>query len=140
MVAGQLVTSGKAPRGSGSAPWVGVSSQSWKTWLDMRSKIIRALSLSLVDAGPHDAAAQQQPTGTWAAETSSDYKYYGTCCTDGTYLYILGGYQGVGSTTPEYYARFRRYDPAGNSWTNMPQIASGTTTGSTVWGYLYPGA
>jgi hypothetical protein len=84
--------------------------------------------------------AQQQPTGSWASETSGDYFYYGTSCTDGTYLYILGGYQGVGNSTPEYYARFRRYDPASNQWTNMGLIASGTAAGSTVWGQQYPGA
>ena len=102
------------------------------------SKSLRvALSLAVLVVGAGSAWAQTQPTGTWAAETTADYFYYGGSCTDGTYQYVVGGYQGVGSTTPELYGRFRRYDPANNQWTNMPQIASGTATGSTVWGYQY---
>jgi hypothetical protein len=98
-----------------------------------------ALAAGLI-GGAAPALAQASPTGTWAAESSGDYFYYGTSCTDGTYMYVLGGYQQIGNTTHEQYARFRRYDPVANAWINMPLIASGTTAGSTVWGYQYPGA
>ena len=106
----------------------------------MASKLSTVLSLFIVLAGAGVASAQTQPTGSWAAEASGDYYYYGSACTDGTYMYITGGYQGVGSTTPEYYSRFRRYDPVNNAWTEMPRIAAGSATGSAVWGYQYPGA
>ena len=39
----------------------------------------------------------QSPTGSWAAEATGDYSYYSSSCTDGTYMYLTGGYQGVGT-------------------------------------------
>jgi hypothetical protein len=108
----------------------------------MSNSKISSLAVALIAtlSGAGTVWAQAQPTGSWASESSGDYFYYGTSCTDGTYLYILGGYQQIGNTTHEQYARFRRYDPVANAWTNMPLIASGTAAGSTVWGYQYPGA
>ena len=106
----------------------------------MGSNSILGVAVCMLVAGATNAMAQSQPTGSWAAEASGDYFYMGRGCSDGTYLYILGGYQGVGSTQAEYYARFRRYDPVNNAWFTMPQIAAGTTTGSAVWGTQYHAA
>ncbi|HKR56044.1 MAG TPA: kelch repeat-containing protein, partial [Gemmatimonadales bacterium] len=99
------------------------------------------LAVIVVSAvAPSEASAQAQPTGSWSNEATGDYFYMGRGVTDGTYLYIIGGYQASGSTQAEYYARFRRYDPANNSWTNLPQIAAGTNTGDAIWGTQYHAA
>jgi hypothetical protein len=84
------------------------------------------------------ASAQVQPTGTWGPEASGDQFMYGGYATDGTYLYVFGGYQaGVVTAYPAVVAQFRRYDPAGNSWTIMPQMAAGTAAGSALFGVRY---
>ncbi len=77
------------------------------------------------------AFAQEEPTGSWADETSAYYFARGGSATDGTYLYLFGGYQlGVSSSYPSYYRRARRYDPANNAWTtlaNLPIVESSVT-------------
>jgi len=97
-----------------------------------------ALSLFAVIAGAGVASAQQQPAGSWANEASGDYLYtHGMGgCSDGTYLYTVGGYQNTYSYPHEYYGRVRRYDPVNNSWTNMGLLSTGYNSG-TVYGYQY---
>jgi MYXO-CTERM domain-containing protein len=56
--------------------------------------------------------AQQQPTGSWSAETGNSYFYYGGAAADGTYMYVFGGYQ-------YGYQYCWRYDPVNNSWAQM---------------------
>ena len=90
-------------------------------------KFLTAVALSaLVVAGSSPALAQQPtaPTGTWAIESpaagSTAYNFsspYGGYATDGTYMYIFGGYQyGAYVSAPQYYQTTRRYDPVGNTW------------------------
>src|SRR5262245_5382332 len=89
--------------------------------------------------------AQQDPTGSWAEETSAYYFSRGGHATDGTYLYLFGGYQyGVSQSYPSYYRRARRYDPATNSWVtlaNLPIVFSDITyqfnAGACYGGQLY---
>jgi MYXO-CTERM domain-containing protein len=108
----------------------------------MVSKVI--FSAVLFVAGATGAWAQSQPTGSWSAEQGAYNFYYGTMVSDGTYFYIIGGYQygsvvnGVTITSyPAVVAQMRRYDPANNTWTAMPQIAAGTANGSALWGHYY---
>src|SRR5688572_15615796 len=102
------------------------------------------LSAIAIVAGASGAWAQTQPTGAWANEQGNYNFYYGTMVADGTYFYIIGGYQygsvvnGVSITSyPAVVAQMWRYDPANNSWTAMPQIAAGTAAGSALWGHYY---
>ncbi len=84
----------------------------------MRSKSI--LSAILVIACASGAWAQQQPTGSWANESGGIQFVYGGFSSDGTYMYIYGGYQyGVSFSYPQYYSATRRYDPVNNSWATM---------------------
>ncbi len=86
----------------------------------MGSKSAVVFALCLVIAGATTASAQQQPTGSWANESGSQYFYYGGSASDGTYMYIFGGYQyGVSFSYPQYYQACRRYDPANNAWATM---------------------
>ena len=102
------------------------------------STLSAALVAVAILAGAIPAAAQSQPTGSWANESTGENFYYGGSCTDGTYLYVVGGYQDSTITTvPQYMARFRRYDPVNNTWFEMPAIAAGTATGSALWGHIY---
>jgi hypothetical protein len=87
--------------------------------------IVSALVLA---AGlPAFAQSPQSPTGSWAVETPASgsiaYNFsspYGGSASDGTYLYIFGGYQyGAYVSAPQYYQTCRRYDPASNVWTTM---------------------
>ncbi|HZN62738.1 MAG TPA: kelch repeat-containing protein [Planctomycetota bacterium] len=79
------------------------------------SFIIAAVAL----AGASPVLAQQVPTGTWAAETGS-YFYYGAAVTDGTYIYLFGGYQpSAGNTSGDAYRVTRRYDPVNNTYVTM---------------------
>ena len=68
-----------------------------------------------------NANAQQEPTGSWSSEQSGSNFYYGGGATDGTYLYLIAGYQPgiVSNQFPWYYNGFRRYDPAGDTWTTL---------------------
>src|SRR5688572_24767040 len=76
------------------------------------------LSLAVVVAmvaGSVAAEAQSQPTGSWPSgdsfNTGNGFTVGGSA-TDGTYLYVLGGYwSGTDS--------FRRYDPASDSWEDL---------------------
>jgi hypothetical protein len=102
------------------------------------------LSVVAIVAGASGAWAQTAPTGAWAAEQGNYNFYYGTMVSDGTYFYIIGGYQygavvnGVSITTyPSVYAQMLRYDPANNTWSPMPQIGTGSAAGSTIWGHYY---
>jgi hypothetical protein len=67
---------------------------------------------ALILLGGSLASGQQQPTGSWSPETGNQYFYYGAMATDGTYMYIFGGYQGG-------YQYLRRYDPASNTWAQL---------------------
>ena len=90
-----------------------------------------ALVLGILVAAGGAASAQEEPTGSWADETSAFYFARGGCATDGTYIYLFGGYQlGVSQSYPSYYRRARRYDPAANAWitlANLPIAASNIT-------------
>jgi hypothetical protein len=84
----------------------------------MKSKWI--LSALFVLVGGASAFAQQQPTGSWAAETSGAYFYYGAIVNDGTYYYTIGGYQyGAGNASGDGYRANRRYDTVNNTWTTL---------------------
>ena len=93
-----------------------------------------AVALALVVVGAGAAWAQQQPTGAWSSaplsgqgSISGDTFYYGGGCSEGTYLYVVGGYHyGTNYTSgPLYYQRLRRLDPATGAWTNMANIPNG---------------
>jgi hypothetical protein len=93
-----------------------------------------AAALLILAVGAGSAWAQQQPAGSWSSTPLSgngsivgDTYYYGGSASDGTYLYVVGGYHyGAGYTSgPMYYARLRRFDPVNNTWTNMSQIPNG---------------
>jgi hypothetical protein len=90
-----------------------------------------ALIFGFLVAAAGSASAQEDPTGSWADETSAFYFARGGCATDGTYLYYFGGYQlGVSQSYPSYYRRARRYDPAANAWVtlaNLPIASSNIT-------------
>jgi N-acetylneuraminic acid mutarotase len=91
------------------------------------------------------ASAQDELAGSWAAESSGFSFARGGAATDGTYLYLFGGYQaGVTASYPSYYRAARRYDPANNSWTTLqalPNAPSGVTyqynAGAYYGGQLY---
>ena len=69
------------------------------------------------------ASAQDPPTGSWSAEAGGENFLQGGCTSDGTYLYLVGGYQfGSVSDFPDYYRRLRRYDPASNSWSDLASL------------------
>src|SRR6185503_6313100 len=86
----------------------------------MGSKFASGVVLCLIIAGSTSAFAQQQPTGTWANESSGQQFVYGGFASDGTYMYLLGGYQyGVSVSYPQYYSCTVRYDPVNNSWATM---------------------
>jgi hypothetical protein len=64
------------------------------------------------------ALAQEQPTGSWpSAESYStgNYFYGGGSASDGTYLYLLGGWA-------TYPSHFRRYDPVSNSMIDLTDL------------------
>ena len=90
--------------------------------------VVSALILAV--ATPAFAQSPQVPTGSWAVENvSSGVAYnlsspYGGFATDGTYMYIFGGYQyGVYTSYPQYYQASRRYDPVNNSWQTLALMA-----------------
>jgi Kelch motif protein len=84
------------------------------------------LVVALVVASALPAAAQQPPTGSWANEASGENFRYGAGASDGTYLYVFGGYQyGVTYSYPAYYSVLRRYDPVANSWTTLAYMPWG---------------
>jgi hypothetical protein len=91
------------------------------------SKVLFNLMVSAVIlSGSLPALAQSQPTGSWSTENvSSGVAYnlsspYGGSATDGTYMYIFGGYQyGASTIYPQYYQVCRRYDPVSNAWATM---------------------
>ncbi len=69
-------------------------------------------------AGALSAQAQSQPTGSWPSAESFDTGNgftVGGSASDGTYLYVMGGYW---SSTVE----FRRYDPANDSWEDLASL------------------
>ena len=95
--------------------------------------------------GATEAWAQEEPTGSWADETSAFYFARGGSATDGTYHYLFGGYQfGVSQSYPSYYRRARRYDPTTSTWitlANLPIVSSNITyqfnAGACIDGVLY---
>ena len=81
------------------------------------------LSVVFVVACASGAWAQSQPTGSWANETSGAYFYYGACVTDGTYMYVYGGYQtGAGNASGDAYRVTRRYDVVNNTWSTLADM------------------
>ncbi|HEY3226021.1 MAG TPA: hypothetical protein VGK61_03375, partial [Planctomycetota bacterium] len=91
----------------------------------MGSKALVVCLVAVLIAGASTASAQspQQPTGSWANETSGQYFYMGGSASDGTYLYFFGGYQyGVSTTYPYYYQQCTRYDPVNNTWAVLSQL------------------
>ena len=88
-------------------------------------KFTSILSALLVVACASGAYAQspQQPTGTWANEASGAYFYYGSIVNDGTYAYLVGGYQtGAGNSSGDAYRVIRRYDLVNNAWLTLADI------------------
>ena len=86
----------------------------------MRNLAVSTLAAILLAAGSVAAQAQSQPTGSWpsadAFSTGNGFTVGGSA-SDGTYLYMMGGY--FDSTVS-----FRRYDPANDSWqylSSLPQ-------------------
>ena len=80
-----------------------------------------ALTLSALVAliaGASFAQAQQPPKGSWPAaeafETGNGFTVGGSA-SDGTSLYVLGGY--FSGTTA-----FRRYDPVNDTWEDLPSL------------------
>ena len=97
----------------------------------MRNMTSAMVCLHLVVAVAATANAQspQDPTGTWTSRQGGSNYYQGAAASDGTYLYIFGGYQdGTGTTAYPYaqYQMLRRYDPASNSWTQIADPSTGT--------------
>lgn len=107
------------------------------------NRLMLMAAAAIAAAGP--ALAQEDPTGSWADETSAYYFARGGFATDGTYMYFFGGYQlGVSASYPSYYRRARRYDPATGTWTtlaNLPIVESSITyqynAGACYGGQLY---
>ena len=86
----------------------------------MGSKFTSAVALCLVLAVATPAFAQQAPTGSWANEQGGQQFVYGGFASDGTYMYLFGGYQyGVSVSYPQYYSACVRYDPVNNTWATM---------------------
>jgi len=97
--------------------------------------------LAVAFASP--AVAQQSPTGAWAQESGS-YFYYGAVATDGTYIYLFGGYQpNAGNSSGDAYRVCRRYDPVNNVYTTLADPPASVYLNSGVYynmngsGYLY---
>src|SRR5262245_34109341 len=87
--------------------------------------LVIVVTLAVVIAGSGAALAQspQQPTGTWAAEASGGYFYYGAIVNDGTYAYLVGGYQtGAGNASGAAYRVIRRYDTVNNAWLTLADL------------------
>ena len=84
------------------------------------------VSVFVVFACASGAWAQSAPTGTWANETGNQQFQYGGSASDGTYLYLFGGYQyGVSYSYPQYYSATVRYDPVNNYWTTLAYMPVG---------------
>lgn len=106
------------------------------------SLTLAAVALTAV-LGASPALAQQQPTGAWAQETGS-YFYYGAAASDGTYIYIFGGYQpSAGNSSGDPYRVCRRYDPVNNVYQTMADLPQSCYLNSGVYynqggvSYLY---
>ncbi|HTF57499.1 MAG TPA: kelch repeat-containing protein, partial [Planctomycetota bacterium] len=77
----------------------------------------------VIGTGSGVASAQDEPTGSWNPEAAGAYFARGGNATDGTYLYVFGGYQlGVRPSYPSYYRVARRYDPASDAWTTLADL------------------
>src|SRR5688572_33399314 len=92
------------------------------------SVVVFLLSLA---AAPLVAEAQQpqDPTGSWANEQGGSNFYQGASASDGTYLYIFGGFQdGQGNGQNPYvsYQQLRRYDPSNDTWWVLAQMPAPT--------------
>jgi hypothetical protein len=69
------------------------------------------------------AQSPTQPTGTWANEASGAYFYYGAIVNDGSYAYLVGGYQyGAGNASGDGYRVIRRYDTVNNAWLTLADL------------------
>jgi len=88
-----------------------------------KSSIIGAALIVFAAAGVASAQSPQSPTGTWANEASGAYFYYGAIVNDGSYAYLVGGYQGgAGNPSGDGYRVIRRYDTANNSWLTLADM------------------
>jgi len=88
-------------------------------------KFTSAISLVILIVGASGAWAQgaQQPTGSWANEASGSYFYYGAIVNDGSYAYLVGGYQtGAGNSSGDAYRVIRRYDTVNNAWLTLADL------------------
>src|SRR5688572_32608176 len=93
----------------------------------MKSKAVLCLALVVACASVGWAQGAQQPTGTWANEASGAYFYYGAIVNDGTYAYLVGGYQtGAGNSSNDAYRVIRRYDTVNNAWTTWADLPTQT--------------
>jgi len=101
----------------------------------MRLNTIPVLVAILVLAAVSPATAQQDPTGTWTSETSGATFQYGGSCTDGTYLYTVGGISD--GSAPDAYRQLRRYNPENNQWETLAMMPN---TGSYTGAYYNAGA
>jgi N-acetylneuraminic acid mutarotase len=91
----------------------------------MRGVLVSATAALLL-AAASAASGQQEPTGSWTPEADGHNFFFGGSASDGTYLYVFGGYQfGEATTEPQIYQQLRRYDPANNSWTTRAQAPTG---------------
>ena len=88
-----------------------------------KSSIVGAALIVFAAAGVASAQSPQSPTGTWANEASGAYFYYGAIVNDGSYAYLVGGYQGgAGNASGDGYRVIRRYDTANNSWLTLADM------------------
>jgi N-acetylneuraminic acid mutarotase len=87
---------------------------------------LTALSAALLAAvaGALPARAQDDPTGAWNPETAGVNFSSGGSATDGTYLYVAGGFQNApGSFNfPGDFQALRRYDPANDTWVQLDDL------------------
>ena len=101
----------------------------------MVSKIAVSLCAFAFLAAASTATAQQDPTGTWTAETGGSTFQYGGSATDGTYLYIVGGISD--GAAPDAYRQLRRYNPENNQWETLAMMPN---TGAYTGAYYNAGA
>src|SRR5688572_9578978 len=97
----------------------------------MLAKYPVGVFLMFLAAAPLAAHAQQpqQPAGEWSNEQGGSNFYQGASASDGTYLYIFGGFQdGQGNAQNPYvsYQQLRRYDAANNTWTLLAAMPAPT--------------
>jgi hypothetical protein len=84
----------------------------------MSKTALSLLAVMGLFAGASSAWAQSQPAGSWPSQDAFDTGIgftVGGSASDGTYLYVLGGY--FSGTTS-----FRRYDPVTDGWEDLDSL------------------